>query len=410
MAVVSAALVLLLLAPAAAALAVSVVPDRSRDITTATLVAVGLGWAVVAARTDPVTAGDLVADPLLAAAAAGLAALALAARSRTVTGCAAVLLALTAMPGAAALDPARLPDRRYAAGVVVVGVLAAARLLVERRPGPGPVLVVAASLVVAAGLVGDEAPAAVALAAAGTIAAVAAAAVWGPPGRLLLPAGLLAVARVAPRRAPDPDLDLVLVVVAAGVALGAVLLLRVATRPVAHRLPLGGALAAVGLLALDVPELRAAGALLGGGAVLALAGRHPVALVALLPGTVAAVHAAGAATGPEQAAVGAAALAALAAGACGRTGPASRADLGPLTAAAVTFGLVPLWGWAGADTRAHGDAVAVAVAVALPVGIAVAAATGTIVRRPRAEPTHGSAPLAEDLAEAQPQEAGAQAP
>lgn len=405
----SAALVLLLLAPATAALAVSIVPDRTRGITAATLSVVGLGWAVVAARTEAVTAGDLVADPLLAAAAAGLAALALAARSRTVPGAAAVLLVLTALPAAAALDPARLPDRRYAAGVVVVGLLAASRLLVERGSRAGQVAVVAASLVIAAGLVGDRAPAAVALAAAGTIAAVAAA-LWGPPGRLLLPAGLLALARVAPRRAPDPDVDLVLVVVAAGVALGAVLLLRVAASPVAHRLPLGGVLAAVGLLALDVPELRAAGALLGGGAVLALAGRHPAALVALLPGAVAAVQAAGAATAPEQAAVGAAALAALAAGASGRTGPASRADLGPLTAVAVAFGLVPLWGWAGADTRAHGEAVAVAVAVALPVGIAVVSAAGTIVRRPRAESTHGSAPLAYALAEAQPQEAGPQAP
>lgn len=403
-------LVLVLLAPATAALAVSVVPDRARDIATATTAAVGLGWALIAARTDPVTAGDLVADPLLAAAAAGLAALGLAAGSVTTTGTVAVLLALTALPGAAALDPARLPDRRYAAGVLVLGVLAAARLLVERGPRPGQAVVLAASLVIAGGLVGDEAPAAVALAAAGTMVALAAAALWGPPGRLLLPAGLLALARAAPLRSPDTDVDLVLMVVAAGVAVGAALLLRLSGRPVAHRLPLGAALAAVGLLALDVPELRAAGALLGAGAVLALAARHPVALVAIVPGVVAAVQAAGAATGPEQAAVGAAAVAALAAGAGGRPGVLSRVGLGPLTAVAVTFALVPLWGWAGADTRAYGDAVAVVVAVALPVGMALAAATGTIVRRPRAEPTHGSAPHAEALAEAQPQEAGHQAP
>ncbi|HEX4902419.1 MAG TPA: hypothetical protein VFV42_06390 [Acidimicrobiales bacterium] len=402
-------LVLLLVAPAAAALAVSIVPDRSRAIASATVGAVGLGWAVVAGSSEPVTAGDLVADPLLAAASAGLAALALSSRTATATGAAAALLALTAVPGAAALDPARLPDRRYAAGVVVLGVLAAARLLVERGPRPGQAVVLAASLLVAAGLVGEEAPAAVALAAAGTIVALAAAAVWGPPGRLLVPAGLLALARVVPRRAPDPDVDLVLLVVAAGVAAGAAALFLVRERPVAHRLPLGGALAAVGLLALDVPELRAAGALLGAGAVLALAGRHPLALLALVPGVVAAVQAAGVATAPEQAAVGAAAVAALAAGSCGRLGPARRDDVSALTAVAVGFGLIPLWGWAGADTRAYGDAVAVAVGVALPLAV-LAAGAGSIVRRPRADPTDGSTPVVEAPAEAQPQEAGAEAP
>jgi len=407
---VSALLVLLLLAPAVAALIVSVLPARAHDIGTVTAAAVALGWAVVAAGTDPVTAGELVADPLLAAAGAGLAVLVVAARSVTTIGIAAGLLALTILPGAAALDAARLPDRRYAAGVVVLGVLAATRLLVERVPRPAQVVVLAASLVIAAGLVGTDAPAAVALSAAGTLVAVGAAARWGPPGRLVLPAGLLALARVAPRRAPDPDVDLVLVVVAAGVAFGAVVLVLGRGRPLSHRLPLGGALAAVGLLALDVPELRAAGALLGAGAVLALAGRHPAALLALVPGAVAAVHAAGLATGPEQAAVGAAAIGALAAGACGHVGPARRADLGALTAVAAGFGLVPLWGWAGADTLAYEEAVAVAAAVAVPVGMVATLAAGTIVRRPRADPTDGSAPVVEAPAEAQPQEAGTQAP
>ena len=69
----------------------------------------------------------------------------------------------------------------------------------------------------------------------------------------------------------------------------------------------------------------------------------------------------------------------------------------------------PLWGWAGADTHAYGDGVAVAVAVTLPLAVVVAGA-GSIVRRPRADPTDGSTRDVEAPAEAQPQEAGAEAP
>lgn len=408
-------LVALLLAPAVGALAVSVVPARARDLGTVVAATVALGWAVVAASDEPVTAGELVADPFLAAAAAGLALLVLASRTATGTGVAAGLLALTALPGAAALDPARLPDRRLAAGVVALGVLAAVRLLAERGTRSGQPVVLAAALVIASGLIGQDPGEAVALAAAGTLVAVVATAVWGSPGRFLVPAGLLALVRAAELRDPDPDLDLVLVAVAAVMLAGAGVLVLVRDRPVAHRLPLAGAVAAAGLLALDVPDLRGAGALLGAGAVLAVAGRHPAALVALTPGAVAAVESAGLATEPEHALVGAAVLAALVAGASGRLdlrpGPDGAAAPGPLTAAAVGFALVPLWGWSGADTAPYGQGVAVAVAVALPALILSGAAAGTIVRRPRAEPTHGSAPLAEVLAEARPQEeAGHRAP
>jgi len=406
---VSALVLALVLGPSLATIAVAVVPDRARAIGTATALAAGLGWAVVAAADEPVEVAELVADPVLAAGAVGLCALVLAARSATTTGVAASLLVLTLVPGAAALDPARVPDRRLAAGVALAALLAAVRLLVERGPRLGQVVVLIAGAVLAAGLVGEAPGERLALTVAGTLVAVVAAATWGPPGRLLVPVGLLAVARAGGARAPDPDLDVALLVVAALLAVGAGGLLLARARPAVDRLPLGAALAAAGLLALDVGELRGAGALLGAGAVLALAGGHPVALVALLPGLAAAVHDAGLATEPEHAALALAAAAALAAGVLGR--PADGRPATPLVVPALAFAALPAWGWAGATTGPYGETVAVAAAVALPVVVAavllqaaggtagLASATGRIVDRSRADLSHGHTPHVEPSAE-----------
>lgn len=419
----SALLLAVVLGPALATVAVAVLPVRARELGLATAVAAGLGWALVAAAEAPVEAADLVADPLVAAVGVGLCVLVAAAGSVTATGVCASLLVLTLVPGAAALDPARLPDRRLAAGILLAALLAAVRLLVERGPRLGQVVVVVAGLVLASGLVGDDTGEALALSAAGTLVAVVAVATFGAAGRLLVPAGLLAVARVATVRPSDPDLDVALLVVAATVAIGATILALTRTRPVVDRLPLGAALAAGGLLALDVADLRAAGALLAGGAVLALAAGHPVALVALAPGLAAAVHDAGLATEPEHVAVGAAALAALGAGLVGPLRSPGRRPAGPLAWAAAAFALVPLWGWSGAATDAYGAAAAVAVALgglalagaalagaASAGGAGPAATAGRIVRRPRADPSHGSTPLEPPAEEAHREEAGAPPP
>jgi hypothetical protein len=152
--------------------------------------------------------------------------------------------------------------------------------------------------------------------------------------------------------------------------------------------------------------------------VLALAARHPVAIVAALPGLAAAVESAGLATEPEQAAVGAAAIIALAAGAIGRTSarPAARPDV-PV-GLAVAFAVIPLWGWAGADTGSYQPAAAVAVAVAGAVLVLVTGPwseqlgpfAGRLRRRLLADQTDGQALDADTDAEEAHREAGATAP
>lgn len=412
-------LVLLLLAgPVVVAVGAAILVERAPELHRAAAVIAAVGWVVVATEGAPVTAGDLVVEPVLAAAAAGLALLVAVVGSRSVLGACSSLLILAVVPAAAAIDPGRLPDRRYAAGLVLAGVLAALRLLGERGPRLAPLLVVLAAVVVATGLVGDDPGEAVALAAAGTTVAVAAAIVWGAPGQLIVPAALLALARSGPLRPAEEGLDVVLLLVAGLVVVGAVVLVVARARPATERLPLATVLAAAGLLALDVPELRAAGALLAAGAVLALAARHPLAIVAALPGLAAAVQSAGLATEPEQAAVGAAAVVALAAGAIGRTPslPAGRPDL-PV-GLALAFAVIPLWGWSGADTAAYQPAAAVAVAVAVAVLVLVTGPwsdqlgplAGRLRGRPRADQTDGQALDADSDAEEAHREAGATAP
>lgn len=414
----TALLLILLAAPVAGAAAAFVVPDRAARTCHLVAAAVGVGWVVLAAQAAPATWGDLVADPLIAAAAAGTAALVVATRPHAAVAAGAALLTLTVLPAAAALDPVRLPDRRLAAGVVIVALLAAVRLWSERAPRLGQVLAVLAGVVIATGLVGAQADEAVALAVSGTTVAVVAAAVWGAPGRLLLPAGLLAVARAASAREVADGTDWALLVVAVLVAVAAVVLHAVRSRPVTERLPLAAVVVAAALLAGDVVELREAGALLGAGAVLALAGRHPLALLALVPGTTAAVESLGLADQPEHAAVGAAGLTVLAAA---TTGPGAaardRVRIGVLTALAAGFAAVPLWGWAGVDLDGYRTTLAVTAAVGLPVLLLghparreMGGRGGTIMDRPSSGPTHGTARLPEPVPEAGQGQAGAPAP
>lgn len=413
------ALVLVLLAvPVLGAAAAFVVPERAPRYAPLAAGAVALGWALVASADEPVTTGELTVDPLLAAAAAGLAVLVAGASARTGGGVAIGQLVLAAGPLGAALETPPLPERRLAAAVVVVAALAALRLWRERAPRLGQALALLAGVVLATGLVGTDPAEAVALTAAGTTVAVLAALVWALPGRLLLPLGLLAVARVAPLRTAPEGIDWALVVVAALLAVGAVVLVAVRARPVAQRLPLAAVLASVGLLATEVGELRSAGALLGAGAVLAVAGRHPVALAALLPGLAAAFHVAGTAHQPEHGLVGAAAVLVVVLGALQGPPPAvdlarpAVARMSPIAAAALVFGVVPLWGWSGADPEGLRSAVTVAVAVAVLVLLVQRAATlrhqlDSPTRRARrgaddiaswVEPPAGAAPTADPVA------------
>jgi hypothetical protein len=415
---VTALLLALLAVPVVGAAVAYVVPDLAARTCQLVSAAAAVGWAVLAAQDDPATWGDLVTDPLLAAAAAGTALLVVATRPHSAMAAGAALLTLTVLPAAAAIDPDRLPDRRLAAGIVVVALLAAVRLWSERAPRLGQVLAVLAGVVIATGLIGTDAGEAVALAVSGTTVAVVAAAVWGAPGRLLVPAGLLAVSRAAPLREATDGVDGSLLVVAVLVAVAAVVLHAVRARPVTERLPLAAVVVAAALLAGDVVELRQAGALLGAGAVLALVGRHPVALAALVPGATAAIESLGLAGGAEHAAVGVAAVAVLAAASSGPLRPvAGPARPGPVAAFAVAFAVVPLWGWAGVDLEGHRTALAVTAAVALPVLLLGLPARreltprgGTIVRRPSSGPTHGTARLPEPLSEAGQGQAGATAP
>ncbi len=410
-------LLVLVAAPLVGAAASWVVPDLGARICAFVAVGAAVGWGVLAAQDAPVAWGDLVTDPLLAAAVAGTALLVAATKPHTALASASGLLTLTILPVAAGLDPERLPDRRLAAGIVLVALLAAVRLWSERAPLLGQVLAVLAGVVIATGLIGDDAGEAVALAVAGTTVAVVAAAVWGAPGRLLLPAGLLAVSRAAESREVLDGTDKVLLVVAALVVVAAVVLRAVEARPVTERLPLAAVVVGAALLAGDVVELRSAGALLGAGAVLALAGRHPLALVALVPGATAALEAAGLTQGFEHAAIGAAVLLVLAMGSVGPLAPPSHRDpFGPLATLAVAFTLVPTLGWAGIDLDGHRAALLVAAAAALPALVLGTPAwrvlrpgPGTIGRRPSAGPNHGTA-LLEPLPEAGQGQAGAQAP
>lgn len=414
----TALLLVLLAAPVAGAAAAFVVPDRAARTCHLVAAAVGVGWVVLAAQDEAATWGDLVAGPLIAAAAAGTAALVVATRPHAAVAAGAALLTLTVLPAAAALDPVRLPDRRLAAGVGIVALLAAVRLWSERAPRLGQVLAVLAGVVIATGLVGAQADEAVALAVSGTTVAVVAAAVWGAPGRLLLPAGLLAVARAASAREVPDGTDWALLVVAVLVAVAAAVLHAVRSRPVTERLPLAAVVVAAALLAGDVVELREAGALLGAGAVLALAGRHPLALLALGPGITAAVESVGLADQPEHAAVGAALVAVLAAATTGPVAPAGDgARIGLLAALAAGFAVVPLWGWAGVDLGGYGTTLAVTAAVGLPVLVLghpvlreMGGRGGTIMGRPSSGPTHGTARLPEPVPEAGQGQAGAPAP
>lgn len=141
------------------------------------------------------------------------------------------------------------------------------------------------------------------------------------------------------------------------------------------------------LLAQDAADLRAAGLLMAGGAVVATASLHPLGLVALVPGAAAAVEALGAADHPVHAVAGVSVLVVVTASTVGTSNLQSRniaagdrsiaasrgLAIDPLlhwpVVFAVVFAVVPVWGWSGADVgMGYNPAVAAAVATAGAVG------------------------------------------
>ena len=344
-----------------------------------------LAWAVLATAEQPAELGRIVASPLVAVTVAGTALLAATHPPATTLARSALLCGVTVAAVAAATGDGGVPDRALGLGIVVLSAIAAleaasegGRSLRSVAPAAGVLL---AGLVLAGGvLAGDGFEAVVAAGAGVVLVAVA----LRPPagGRFLLPVAVLATARAADTGHGDglgggwPPLS----VAGAAVALVtvAVLALRLRRAGPGDGSPGTAATAvvaaALALVAQDLADLRAAGLLLAAGAVLGLAGRHPFALVAALPGLAVAVEAFGQATEPVHALAGGAVVVALTAGALVlRREPSAplRLDLAgwPVLAAGL-FAVVPLWGWSGAHPDGYVAAAATAAAAAAVVVLA----------------------------------------
>lgn len=378
--------------PLVSALVVVAARERARLVASATGVGVAAGWSLLVAATsgtDPtvVEIGRLHVEPVLAAAAAGLALLVAVAPGRTVLATSASLTALTVFAAAGAVTRTALPDRPLAAGVVVLVVLVVVRTRVERPPRLTALVLAAGGSVAALGLALDDAELATVLVMAGAGTVVVAAAWSRASAALLLPVVLLAAHRAtsAPREASD-GLDPVLITAVVAAVVGASVLIVLRRRPVTNRLPVAAALGALVLLTADLEPLRHTGLLLAAAAVLAAVGRHPVALLAGLPALVAGAEAAGIGTEPEHAVIGAAVVLVLAAGAVEvtSTGPAARAWRWAALPG-LAFGLVPSWGWSGVgELPEYTETLAVAVAVGFVVVATVSAwpAARDVLHRP----------------------------
>lgn len=378
--------------PLVGASVVVVARERTRLVASATGVAVAAGWSVLVAATSgtdtaAVEIGRLHVEPVLAAAAAGLALLVAVVPGRTVFATSASLTALTVFAAAGAVTRTALPDRSLAAGVVVLVVLVVVRTRLERPPRLTVLALAAGGCLAALGLALDDAELATVLAVGGAGTVVVTAAWSSTSAALMLPVVLLAAHRVtsAPRELPD-GLDPALVVAVAAAVLGALVLAVLRRRPVSHRLPMAAALGALALFTADLESFRHTGVLLAAAAVLAAVGRHPVALLAGLPALVAGAEAAATGTEPEHAVIGAAVVLVLAAGAVGATSyepamPAWRWAALP----GVAFGLAPVWGWSGAgELPEYTETLAVATAVGFVVVATLSAwpAARDALRRP----------------------------
>lgn len=371
---------LVLAVPLVGAVLVVVAPGLRSAATVRTVAAaVALGWAVLAAAEHPAGLGRLLAEPVTAAAVAGFALLVAARPPASLIARSASLTAITLLGAAATSVDRASPERAFAAGVAVLTVVAVLRARSEGRGLMAVVPLVAGGAATVAGLLVDDPDRGLLLVLGGAVGVLVAAVLVDPSAVVLGPVVLLALVRVSGdvhETIPDPDGSMV--PGAAGAVVG--LLVAAALLRSRRRLPERLALAALGAAAVaiaqDLPELRTAGPLIAAGGVLALVGRHPVALVATLPGLAAIVDAFGLATEPAQAAAGAAVVAlVLAAVTEGRPAPAgaparSRA-LGWPVAPAVAFGVLPAWGWADASPGPYTEGVVTAAAFGVPALVAL---------------------------------------
>ena len=184
--------------------AVGAVADRTRGARTTAATIAGLtaaAWAVLAAADPPTELGRVVADPLAAAAAVGLALLVAAhlpARPVAASGalCSISVFAVGATTGASAGA-----DRPLGAAVVALVALVLVQARVERVRSASLLALGAGGAVVAAGLLLDPTATVAAVVVLGG-GAVLLATMWCPTAVLLAPAVALAIVRTLPEPPP----------------------------------------------------------------------------------------------------------------------------------------------------------------------------------------------------------------
>lgn len=381
-----------LLTPLVGAVAVVVAGHRVPWIVRAAAGTATAGFAIVAAAGSPPSLGRIEVDPVLAAAAAGLAAVigltfpasqapaADVADGRAVPGvlpASMALCAVTLFAATAGIGAERAPDRPLAVGVlftVAVAAVSAHAVGAGRLALTGVVVGGAAS---AAGLVLDDADRGAALVLGGAAVLLATLCRRGAPGAVLLAPVLLVADRVVGFALQSPagmaaGGRWVAVAASAVVAVGALWAVhRSVAAPTHVRLAAIAAAGSVLTLTIDVPDARSAGLLLGAGAVLTLVAAHPLGALAALPGLVATIEALGPAGGSRSAAAGGALVVLLLVAAVGIDHPRLRAPWRVLPA--VAFALLPASGWAGASLPDLGRSVAVGSALALAAAVAVVA-------------------------------------
>ena len=380
-------------------------------------------WAVLATPTDPPTWGALDVSPVVAVTLAGVALLVAASAPTGVVARSTSLTALTVVAVGTTAGGVEFPDRSLAAVLVGCALLHDAGARGAAGDRPLPFTTVAAGALGAVAVLVDQPDVGAMLALAGF--AVLALSTLRParrPGRVgppvstaFLPVAALVVALVTDETLPAADAERVAVVGAVVGALAAVAVAVAAARRSASppHLPIAVLVAGIVVLVQDLPDARGAGLLLVAGGVLALAARHPIGLVAAVPGLTASFAAFGAATDPVHGAAGAAAVALLVVGvaAAPAPGPLPRdAERRALLAAAAGFAVLPAWGWSGLVLDDHAVAVATAAAFALPVAVGLhllpggsVGAAGRLARRRDdaarpvpAIPPHGSTILEVD--------------
>ncbi len=402
-------------------------------------------WALLVTADTPPELGRVVADPVAASAVAGLAVLVAARLPARPVAAGAGLCGVTVFAvGATTSATAGGADRPLAAAVAALVALVVVHARAEQVPVARLIGLGLGGLVVAVGMSVEptDTVAALVVLGAGTVLATS---LWCLPGLVLAPIVALSTVRAV----PDPSaitsgLDrgtshvavAGLVVVALGTVAvvarsGGVARLR---RPAAadphpsrsgrSSVALGGAttgqnpmvapwvamLAGTALLAQDLTGFRSAGLLLVAGGVLAAASMRPVAMIAAVPGLAAGMAELGSTSAPVEAATAVAAGVALIVAVIVTDAdvPVDWRDWRMFPP--VVFGLVPLWGWTGAELDGYSAAVATAGAAGVTAAVVVTASrvagvdprairgrvAGRLRRRPPAL-RHGSTnPLAEE--------------